>query len=182
MLLYVRRAGQRLATTLYYCLIMVPRHIRGGNSLKRVCPALRPPPAVRLIVERLRCPMPPGAGDRQGHTQRVLAHRAMVDTTAGLLKVGLRRSFPHTAAMGQRYMEHSRLPLQFFYVLSYSSLDHPGKGVQYLVMLGRRQGKRKNIMGGTDARAGLDSSCCLSCRRRAKGEDATGAAPSRSAP
>ena len=141
----VRKARhQRLATTLYYCLSWC-RDLFGVAIPARVFVQLRPPLACQFIVERIAMPdVVKALATVNGQSRRVLGHRAMVDTTAELLKAGLRTLFPTRAAMGQRYMEHSRLPLQFFYVYY---LIHPwitlAKGVRYLVMLGRRKGKGK---------------------------------------
>jgi hypothetical protein len=53
----------------------------------------------------------PGLQDR-----RMLARRVMVDSAGDLIKAGLRMLFPSRATIWRRYMEHSRLPLQLFFV------------------------------------------------------------------
>lgn len=138
----VRKAvRQRLATTLYYCLVWC-RDLFGVAIPAMVFVQLHPPFCCQYIVERIAMPnVAKVLATVDGQSRRVLAHRAMVDTTAGLLKAGLRTLFPTPAAMGQRYMEHSRMPLQFFYVFY---LIHPwitlAKGLQYLLMPGRHKG------------------------------------------
>ena len=131
----VKKARQQhLATTLYYCLCWC-RDLFGVAIPAKVLSGLRPPLACRVVVERVAMPdVVRTLVTAQGQARRVLAHRAMVDTTPGLLKAAARTLFPTPAAMGQRYMEHSRLPLQLYFVFY---LIHPwvtlGKGIQYIV-------------------------------------------------
>jgi len=115
-MLIERARRQKLATTVYYCLMWC-RDLFDVTVPERVWQALRPPPLCRLIVERFALPDPARAlATRQGYTHRVLAHHVMVDRSGELLKVGLRTLFPSPAAIGQRYMEHSRLPLKWYFL------------------------------------------------------------------
>ncbi len=125
---------QRLATTLYYCLSWC-RALFEVAVPEGVFRQLRPPLATRLIVERVTLPDPHKAlvcVDWQ--PRRILAHRAMVDSTAALLAVGLRAFFPESAILGKRYMDRSRLPLQLYFLFY---LVHPwitvAKGFRYLL-------------------------------------------------
>jgi hypothetical protein len=125
---------QHLATTLYYCLCWC-RDLFGVAIPAQVSSGLKPPLACRLMVERVAMPdVVRTLVTAQGQSRRILAHRAMVDTTPGLLKAAARTLFPTPASMGQRYMEHSRLPLHLYFVYY---LIHPwvtlGKGVRYVV-------------------------------------------------
>lgn len=133
--LLVLARRQHLATTVYYCLSWC--HELFGVALPAtVLSRLRPPLACRILVEHVAMQHDVGRTlvTAQGQTRRVLAQRTMVDTTLGLLKAVARTLFPTPVAMGQRYMEHSRLPLQMFYVFY---LIHPwvtlGKGLRFLV-------------------------------------------------
>ena len=132
-----RARRQNLATTLYYCLswchtlfaVDVPE-----SALKQ----LRPPLVSRVIVERFAMPDAMKAlASQRWQARRIIARRAMVDSTADLWKAALRALFPSKATIGRRYLSHSRLPLHLygvFYVI------HPvvtlAKGVAY--MFGRR--------------------------------------------
>ena len=125
---------QRLATTLYSCLSWC-RDLFEVAIPAEVFRQLRPPLATRLIVERVTLPDPQKAlvtADWQ--PRRILAHRAMVDSTMALLAVGLRAFFPQPAILGKRYMDRSRLPLQLYFLFY---LVHPwitlGKGFRYLL-------------------------------------------------
>ena len=125
---------QHLATTLYYCLCWC-RDLFGIAIPAQVLSGLMPPLVCRLMVERVAMPdVIRTLVTAQGQSRRVLAHRAMVDTTLGLLKAAARTLFPTPAAMGQRYMEHSRFPLQMYFVYY---LIHPwvtlGKGMRYVL-------------------------------------------------
>lgn len=125
---------QKLATTVYYCLTWC-RDLFGVPVPERVREALKPPPLCRLLVERFAMRDPASAlATQHGYSRRVLAHHVMVDRSGKLLKVGLRTLFPSRATIGQRYMEHSHLPLNW-YVLFY--FIHPwitlAKGMRYVV-------------------------------------------------
>ncbi len=65
----------------------------------------------------------------------------MADDKRGLLQAVGRTLFPTPTAIGQRYMERSRLPLQLYFLFY---LIHPwttlAKGMRYL--LPSRRGKR----------------------------------------
>lgn len=143
----VKKARQQhLATTLYYCLCW-SRDLFGVAIPAQVLSGLMPPLACRLVVERVAMPdVARTLVTAQGQARRVLAHRAMVDTTPGLLKAAARTLFPTPAALGQRYMEHSRLPLQLYFVYY---LMHPwvtlGKGIRYMLSSWHDKGDAKRI-------------------------------------
>ncbi len=131
-----------LATTLYYCLAWC-RDLFAAEVPAWVFASLRPPALTRFVVERIALSdLATALATVEGKNRRIVAHRAMVDSTAGLLYAGLRTLFPSPAAMGQRYMEHSRLPLRLFFVYY---LIHPwltlAKAGQYLLPLRRRRKK-----------------------------------------
>jgi hypothetical protein len=113
----LRQATQhRLATTLYYCLSWC-RDLFAIEIPAPVFDQLRPPALCRFVIERIALSdLMPALVTVEGKNRRIVAHRAMVDSTPGLLYAGLRTLFPSAAAMGQRYMEHSRLPLRLFFV------------------------------------------------------------------
>jgi hypothetical protein len=132
---------QQLASTLYYCLSWC-RDLFGVDIPGEVFVRLRPPPICRLLVERIAMPdvaetliLP----HRQA--RRVIAHRAMVDRSTAIFKVGLQTLFPPPAALARRYMDHSRLPLQLYFLFY---LIHPwitiARGCRYL--LGNRNKRR----------------------------------------
>ncbi len=132
----------RLATTLYYCLAWCC-DLFAADIPAWVFASLRPPALARFVVERIALSdLISALATVEGKSRRIVAHRAMVDSTAGLLYAGLRTLFPSPAAIGQRYMEHSRLPLRLFFVYY---LIHPWltllKAMQYLLPL-LRQGKQ----------------------------------------
>jgi hypothetical protein len=132
-MLVERARRQKLATTVYYCLTWC-HDLFGVAIPERVWIALKPPALCRLIVERFALPDAARAlATRQGYMHRVLAHHMMVDHAGELLKVGLRTLFPSRAAIGQRYMEHSRLPLKWYFLFY---LVHPwvtlAKGIRYV--------------------------------------------------
>lgn len=143
----VKKARQQhLATTLYYCLCWC-RDLFGVAIPAQVLSGLMPPLACRLVVERVAMPdVARTLVTAQGQARRVLAHRAMVDTTPGLLKAAARTLFPTPAMLGQRYMEHSRLPLQLYFVYY---LMHPwvtlGKGIRYMLSSRHDKGDAKRI-------------------------------------
>jgi hypothetical protein len=124
---------QHLATTLYYCLSWC-RHLFAVSVPQEVLAQLRPPVLCRFIVERVAMPdierALTGSSWRQ---RRILAHHAMVDHTVDIVKAMLRTFFPAPAVLGRRYLEHSRFPLQFTFLL-YGV--HPwitlAKGIHYL--------------------------------------------------
>jgi hypothetical protein len=125
---------QRLATTLYYCLSWC-RDLFEVTVPEEVFRQLRPPLATRLIVERITLSDPHKALVAVAwQPQRIVAHRAMVDSTAALLTVGLRAFFPEPAILGKRYMDRSHLPLQLYFLFY---LVHPwitlAKGFRYLL-------------------------------------------------
>lgn len=64
----------------------------------------------------------------------MLARRVMVDSLGDLCKAGWRTLFPSRATIGRRYMEHSRLPVQLFFLYY---LIHPwatlAKGGRHVV-------------------------------------------------
>jgi Uncharacterised nucleotidyltransferase len=107
---------QHLATTLYYCLSWC-RDLFGVSIPAEVFIRLRPPWACRLIVERIAMPNAMETlASSGGQSRRIIAHRAMVDSTVGLIKAGMQALFPSSASMGRRYMGNSRLPLKFYFL------------------------------------------------------------------
>jgi len=131
---------QHLATTLYYCLSWC-RDLFGVSIPAEVFIRLRPPWACRLIVERIAMPDAMEAlALSGGQPRRIIAHRAMVDSTVGLIKASLQALFPSSASMGRRYMGNSRLPLKFYYLYYFI---HPwitlAKGFRYALKRGRRK-------------------------------------------
>ncbi len=125
---------QKLVTTLYYCLVWCHDlfHIEIPENVFR---QLRPPLLSRFLVERLAMPdVARALASSRWQAQRIIARRAMVDSSTDLLKAGLRALFPSKAMIGRRYMGHSRLPLQFFFIFY---LIHPiltlGKGLGFLL-------------------------------------------------
>jgi Uncharacterised nucleotidyltransferase len=132
---------QRLATTLYYCLSWC-RDLFGVSIPAEVFKRLQPPWACRLIVERIAMPNAMKTlASTHGQSRRIIAHRAMVDSTVGLIKAGLQALFPSPASMGRRYMGNSRLPLHFFFLYYFI---HPwttlAKGFRYLL---KHRGKKR---------------------------------------
>jgi len=132
--------SQRLASTMYYCLSWC-RDLFGATIPEQVLAQLRPPLVCRLIIERVILPESADAlavGSRK--ERRIIAHRAMVDTTMSLIKAGLRTLFPSRSAIGLRYMNYSHLPLRFFFLFY---LIHPwitlARGLRYLLLSGREQ-------------------------------------------
>jgi Uncharacterised nucleotidyltransferase len=130
---------QHLATTLYYCLSWC-RDIFGVSIPTEVFILLRPPWACRLVVERIAMPhLEATLVSSIRQTRRIIAHRAMVDSTGALLKAGLQTLFPSPAAMGRRYMGNSRFPQKFFFLYYFI---HPcttlAKGFRYLFQRGKR--------------------------------------------
>ena len=125
--------SQHLATTLYYCLSWC-RDVFGVSIPTKVFILLRPPWACLLIVERIAMPnIVETLASSKGQSRRIIAHRAMVDSTGALLKVGMQTLFPSSAAMGRRYMDNSRLPQKFYFLYYFV---HPwmtlAKGFRYL--------------------------------------------------
>ncbi|GAC1385469.1 MAG: hypothetical protein NVS4B7_08430 [Ktedonobacteraceae bacterium] len=125
---------QRLATTLYYCLSWC-HDLFGVVIPQYVFMRLRPPLACRFIVERVTMPHPARAlVSPNWQPRRILAHRAMVDSTSALLAVGLRAFFPTPTILAKRYMQSSRLPLQLYFLFYFI---HPlltlAKGFRYLL-------------------------------------------------
>ena len=141
--LLAKARRQHLATTLYYCLSWC-RDLFDAAIPEHVLSRLYPPPACRWLIERIAMPdVARTLATAQGQSRRILAHHAMVDTMPGLFKAALRLFFPTPAAMGQRYMERSPLPLQLYFLYY---LIHPSitlvKGVRYLLSARRRRGAR----------------------------------------
>lgn len=140
MLLVHQAQRQSLATTLYYCLSWC-RDLFGVTVPEQVFARLRPPLACRLIIERIVLPEGANAlAATSRKARRIVAHRAMVDSKTSLLKAGFRALFPSRATIGLRYMNYSRLPLQF-YSLYY--LIHPwitlARACRYLLISGRER-------------------------------------------
>lgn len=134
---------QQLASTLYYCLSWC-HNLFGVEIPAEVFARLRPPLICRLLVERIA--MPDEAETLvlpRRQARRIIAHRAMVDSTVGIFKVGLQTLFPPPAALARRYMDHSRLPLQLYFLFY---LVHPwitiARGFRYL--LGSRSKRRQS--------------------------------------
>jgi Uncharacterised nucleotidyltransferase len=130
---------QHLATTLYYCLSWC-RDIFEVSIPREVFIWLRPPWLCRLMVERIAMPHPVATlVSSKGQSRRILAHRAMVDSSGALLKAGLQTLFPSPAALGRRYMDNSRLPQKFYFLYYFI---HPwttlAKGFCYLFQRGKR--------------------------------------------
>lgn len=126
---------QHLATTLYYCLSWC-RSLFAVAIPDDVFASLRPPWACRLIVERFTLTDPARAlVSSDWQPRRIIAHRAMVDSIAALLQVGISAFFPSRVILGKRYMQHSRLPLQlsllFYFVHPWITLV---KGCCYLLL------------------------------------------------
>ena len=129
----------QLATTLYYCLSWC-RDLFGVEIPAEAFTSLRPPLICRVLVERIAMPDVAEAlllPRRQA--RRVIAHRAMVDSAAGVFKAALHTLFPSPAALARRYMDHSRLPLQLYFLFY---LLHPwitvARGIRYLLGNKRR--------------------------------------------
>jgi Uncharacterised nucleotidyltransferase len=129
----------QLATTLYYCLSWC-RDLFGVEIPAEVFASLRPPLICRLLVERIA--MPDVAETlvlTRRQARRIIAHRAMVDSAAGIFKAALHTLFPSPAALARRYMDHSRLPLQLYFLFY---LLHPwitiARGIRYLLGNKRR--------------------------------------------
>ncbi len=130
---------QHLAATIYYCLCWC-RDLFGVAIPAQVFAALHPPLAVRLLIERVAIPdVAKTLAMVQGRSRRVLAHHAMVDSTAKLLGAAARTFFPAPTLLGERYMQHSRLPLRLYFLYYFI---HPwltlAKGCRYLLTLLRR--------------------------------------------
>ncbi len=130
---------QRLATTLYYCLSWC-RDLFGVSIPAEVFVRLRPSRLCRLLIERIVMPnVVETLASTNGKSRRIIAHRAMVDSTAALIKAGTQAFFPSPASMGRRYMGNSRLPLTFYFLYYFI---HPwktlAKGSCYLLRRGRR--------------------------------------------
>ena len=131
---------QHLATTLYYCLSWC-RDLFGVSIPADVFIRLQPPWACRLIVERIAMPNAMEIlASSGGQSRRIIAHRAMVDSTVGLIKASVQALFPSPASIGRRYMGNSRLPLKFYFLYYFI---HPwttlAKGFCYVLKRGRRK-------------------------------------------
>src|SRR6266487_619466 len=113
---------QHMAANLYYCLSWC-RDLFGVAIPDSLFTMLHPPALSRFIVEQIAMPDVANAlsvADCQ--ERRLVARRAMVDSNNELFRAGLRMLFPSPIAMQKRYMDHSRLPLQLFFLYY---LTHP---------------------------------------------------------
>ncbi len=133
---------QQLATTLYYCLSWC-RDLFGVDIPREVFVRLHPPLISRLIVEHIAMPdIAEALVLSRMQTHRIIAHRTMVDSPAGIFKVGLQTLFPPPTALARRYIDHSRLPVQLYFLFY---VVHPwltlAKGCRYLLG-NRRKGRR----------------------------------------
>jgi hypothetical protein len=137
-----KRARQLdLATTLYYLLLWC-RDLFQAPVPGRVFRMLRPPLVSRLVIERIALPdVAQALVSSLQQPRRILARRFMVDSSSDLLKAGTRALFPSKAAIGRRYMSHSRLPLRLYFVFY---AVHPwvtlAKGLRFLF---RKRGGKK---------------------------------------
>jgi hypothetical protein len=125
---------QHMRATLYYCLSWC-RALFGVLIPARVFEKLLPPFVVRVMVERVVLPnVAKSLAAANSQERRILARRIMVDRNIDLLKAGLRTIFPSPIALSKRYMDHSQLPLQLFFLFY---LVHPwatiAKGCRYLL-------------------------------------------------
>jgi len=112
-----KRAHQLdLATTLYYLLLWCCDLFQVPVS-ERVFRMLRPPLISRVVIERIALPdVAKALVSSLQQSRRILARRFMVDSSFDLLKAGARALFPSKAAIGRRYMSHSRLPLRLYFL------------------------------------------------------------------
>lgn len=107
---------QRMAATLYYCLLWC-RDLFGVSLPASVLAQLQPPRIARFIVERVALPaVMKELVVARYQERRIMARRAMVDRNADLLLAGMRMLFPSRLSIEKRYMEHSRLPMHFFFL------------------------------------------------------------------
>lgn len=107
---------QKLASTLYYCLSWC-RDLFGVAIPASVFASLLPPLLCRLVVEQIALRKTATVlSAAQFRGRRMLARRAMVDSLGDLGKAAWRALFPSRASIRRRYMEHSRLPLQLFFL------------------------------------------------------------------
>ena len=134
------RAARRLrqATSLYYCLSWC-RDLFGAAIPEEVFSELYPAFVCRIAIEHIILPDPAEALIlARFQSSRILAYRAMADTTLALLLACLRAFIPEPSVLAMRYMEHSRLPLRLYFLFY---LLHPwitlAKGLRYL--FGRRR-------------------------------------------
>lgn len=130
-----------LATTLYYLLLWC-RDLFQAPVPERVFRMLRPPLVSRLVIERIALPdVAKALVSSLQQPRRILARRFMVDSSLDLLNAGARALFPSKAALGRRYMSHSRLPLRLYFVFY---AIHPwitlAKGMRFL--FSKRGGKK----------------------------------------
>jgi hypothetical protein len=130
---------QHLASTLYYCLSWC-RDLFGVSIPHEVFVRLRPPWLCRLIVERVAMPdVVETLASTRGQSCRIIAHRAMVDSTVEIIQACTQAFFPSPASLGRRYMGNSLLPLRFYFLYYFI---HPWttlvKGFRYLLQRGRR--------------------------------------------
>ncbi len=129
-----KRARQLdLATTLYYLLLWC-RDLFQVPVPERVFRMLRPPLISRVVIERIALPdVAKALVSSLQQSRRILARRFMVDSSFDLFKAGARALFPSKAAIGRRYMSHSRLPLRLYFLFY---IVHPWvtltKGMRFL--------------------------------------------------
>lgn len=124
---------QHMGASLYYCFSWC-RDLFGVAIPDSVFATLRPPLLSRLIVERSAMhDVVKALTFADYKEQRILARRAMVDSNTDLFKACLRMFFPSPIALQKRYMDHSNLPLQLYFLYY---LVHPwitlAKGVRNL--------------------------------------------------
>ena len=132
---------QRLATTLYYCLSWC-RDLFDVAIPAEVFVRIHPPWVCRLIVERIAMPDPVEMlALARWQSRRIMARRAMVDSTTGLIRAAIQALFPSPSSMGRRYMGKSALPLKFYFLYYFT---HPwttiAKGSRYLLIHREKKG------------------------------------------
>lgn len=134
-----RTAHERgLAATVYYCAHLSQQvfHISlPENAQLEKC---RPPVLIQRLITRF-------VGDdlalvlrRSGEAERKILQRLMVDNITALYIVGFRTLFPSPTHLGRLYMEHSRLPVQLFW------LYYPFHPLFILKAFLRKRRKKKN--------------------------------------
>jgi len=106
-----------LATNLYYCLTWC-RDLFGVAIPEYVLKQLYPPLICRVLIERVAMPNAARALSSSSWRQRrMLARRAMVDKPFELIASAIQMLFPRPAIMGRRYLNDSRLPMSFVFLL-----------------------------------------------------------------
>jgi hypothetical protein len=131
-----------LATNLYYCLAWC-RDIFGVAIPEQVFARLHPPLLCRVLIERwIMTDAARALSSARWQSLRMIARRVMIDRPFGLIASGIHTLFPRPAIMGRRYMNNSRLPMQFVFLFYFI---HPwitlAKGCRNLFK--RKGGKRK---------------------------------------